>query len=312
MDGVKKELDQVGQDTFDIIHTGLGRNVRYFAVFDGHGVKGKEAAEFARDELKKALLKDIEIIQKLSERKEVEKYFHKLYNKIQSKFKKNPLDFDSSGACGISVLIIGNLCYIINLGDSRAVIGSLQEGAQKVAYQMSIDHKPDRPEEKERIEKNGGYIGNETPNTYGPYRVYSKNDEGPGLAVSRSFGDLFAHTVGVSNVPEVSYKVLEEHDMFIVIGSDGVWDVMNSAEVVGFIFEKIAKEPLWTRQRIVDELVGECRFRWEQINAYKEKVYYEKSIEEIKTQGFKKGLKKNIDDITAIVCFFTILLDEQR
>ena len=197
-------------------------------------------------------------------------------------------------------------------GVQTCALPILQEGGQKVAYQMSIDHKPDRQEEKDRIEKNGGYIGNETANTYGPYRVYSKNDEGPGLAVSRSLGDLFGHTVGVSNIPEVSYKLLEEHDMFICIGSDGVWDVMNSPEVVGFIFEKIAKEPLWTRQRIVDELVGECRMRWEQINAYKEKIYYEKATEEMKAQGYKGGVKKNIDDITAVVCFFTILLDEPK
>ena len=294
------------------MHTDLGNNIRYFAVFDGHGVKGKEASDFAKEEIKKALIKDQDIVQKFSDRKDVEKYFHKLYTKVQSKYRKNPLDFDSSGTCAISVLIIGNQCYIINLGDSRAVIGTLQEGGQKVAYQMSIDHKPDRQEEKDRIEKNGGYIGNETANTYGPYRVYSKNDEGPGLAVSRSLGDLFGHTVGVSNIPEVSYKLLEEHDMFICIGSDGVWDVMNSPEVVGFKKKKIAKEPLWTRQRIVDELVGECRMRWEQINAYKEKIYYEKATEEMKAQGYKGGVKKNIDDITAVVCFFTILLDEPK
>ena len=204
------------------MHTDLGNNIRYFAVFDGHGVKGKEASDFAKEEIKKALIKDQDIVQKFSDRKDVEKYFHKLYTKVQSKYRKNPLDFDSSGTCAISVLIIGNQCYIINLGDSRAVIGTLQEGGQKVAYQMSIDHKPDRQEEKDRIEKNGGYIGNETANTYGPYRVYSKNDEGPGLAVSRSLGDLFGHTVGVSNIPEASYKLLEEHDMFICIGSDGM------------------------------------------------------------------------------------------
>ena len=52
--------------------------------------------------------------------------------------------------------------------------------------------------------------------------------------------------------------------------------------------------------------------RWEQINAYKEKIYYEKATEEMKAQGYKGSVKKNIDDITAVVCFFTILLDEQK
>jgi integrin-linked kinase-associated serine/threonine phosphatase 2C len=283
------------------------------AVFDGHGTKGKEASELARNEIHNYLLKDKEALQKLSERKEVEKYFHKLSNKIQSQFRKNPIDYDSSGSCGIMVLIIGNQCYIINLGDSRAVIGAVNATSQKVAYQMSIDHKPNRPEEKERIEKNGGFIAIESPNSMGPYRVYSKNDEGPGLAVSRSFGDLFGHTVGVSHIPEVSYKLLDDTDMFIIIGSDGIWDVMNSAEVVGFIFEKIEKEPLWTRQRIVEELVSECRYRWEQINMYKERVLFERTMEDVKlASNTKLGVKKNIDDITAVICFFTIMLDEQK
>jgi serine/threonine protein phosphatase PrpC len=83
------------------------------AVFDCHGTKGKEASELARNEIHNYLLKDKEALQKLSERKEVEKYFHKLSNKIQSQFRKNPIDYDSSGSCGIMVLIIGNQCYII-------------------------------------------------------------------------------------------------------------------------------------------------------------------------------------------------------
>ena len=77
------------------MHTDLGNNIRYFAVFDGHGVKGKEASDFAKEEIKKALIKDQDIVQKFSDRKDVEKYFHKLYTKVQSKYRKNPLDFDS-------------------------------------------------------------------------------------------------------------------------------------------------------------------------------------------------------------------------
>lgn len=267
-----------------------------------------------KDEIRKALIKEQEIVSKLRERKEVEKYFHKLYSKIQSKFRKNPTDYESSGTCGIAVLIISNNCFIVNLGDSRAVIGHLNESNQKVAYQMSIDHKPNRQDEKERIEKNGGFVGLENPNTFGPYRVYSKNDEGPGLAVSRSFGDLFGHTVGISNSPEVSYKMLDEKDMFVVIASDGVWDVMNSPEVVGFLFDKMNKTPLWNRSRIAEDLVRECRFRWEQINGYKEKMFYEMlSSEDFKTKGTRPtSLKKNIDDITAVICFLTIVIDDQK
>ena len=273
-------------------------------MYDGHGIKGREASQFAKDEIHKALIKDKEIIKKLSERREAEKYFQKLFTSIQGKFKKRSTDFEASGTCVIGILIVGNHCYIINLGDSRAIIGHNQQSNQKVAYQMSIDHKANRQDEKERIEKNGGGIG--------PYRVYSKNDEGPGLAVSRSLGDIFGHTVGISHLPEVSYKMLEEQDYFIVIGSDGIWDVMNSAEVVGYVFEKIEKEITWARQRIVEELVHECRNRWELINIYKEKLLLEKlSIKEENkvSTSVRPQIKQNIDDITGVICFFTVNLE---
>ena len=281
-------------------------------MYDGHGIKGREASQFAKDEIHKALIKDKEIIKKLSERREAEKYFQKLFTSIQGKFKKRSTDFEASGTCVIGILIVGNHCYIINLGDSRAIIGHNQQSNQKVAYQMSIDHKANRQDEKERIEKNGGYVAMEREGGIGPYRVYSKNDEGPGLAVSRSLGDIFGHTVGISHLPEVSYKMLEEQDYFIVIGSDGIWDVMNSAEVVGYVFEKIEKEITWARQRIVEELVHECRNRWEMINIYKEKLLLEKlSIKEENkvSTSVRPQIKQNIDDITGVICFFTVNLE---
>ena len=102
-------------------------------MYDGHGIKGREASQFAKDEIHKALIKDKEIIKKLSERREAEKYFQKLFTSIQGKFKKRSTDFEASGTCVIGILIVGNHCYIINLGDSRAIIGHNQQSNQKVA-----------------------------------------------------------------------------------------------------------------------------------------------------------------------------------
>ena len=255
----------------------------------------------------------------MQERKEAEKFFHKLFTTIQRKFKKKSNEFERSGTCAICILIVNNHSFIINLGDSRAVIGHNQQG-QKIVYQMSIDHKANRPDEKDRIEKNGGYVAVEREHGLGPFRVYSKSDDGPGLAVSRSLGDVFGHTVGVSAIPEISYKLLEENDCFIIIGSDGIWDVMSSPEVVGYVFEKIEKEITWQRQRIVEELVQECRNRWELINIYKEKIILEKMSSKDKEKeggNNKEGgnvasrpqIRQNIDDITAVICFFGVNLE---
>jgi len=138
----------------------------------------------------------------------------------------------------------------------------------------------------------------------GPARVYSKNDEGPGLAVARSLGDLLGHTVGVIADPEVSHKELDHDDRFIIIGSDGIWDVMNSAEVVGFVFEKSSES---NRDKIAEGMVNECRSRWEVINLYKQKLHNEK----FQAKDNEKGKMHSqpffsIDDISAVICYFNI------
>ena len=95
---------------------------------------------------------------------------------------------------------------------------------------------------------------------------------------------------------------------------------MSSPEVVGYVFEKIEKEITWQRQRIVEELVQECRNRWELINIYKEKIILEKmsSKEKEKEGGQNKDgggvanrpqIRQSIDDITAVICFFGVNLE---
>jgi integrin-linked kinase-associated serine/threonine phosphatase 2C len=172
---------------------------------------------------------------------------------------------------------------------------------QIYAYQVTIDHKANREDEKKRIDMNQGIVLIERNGIAGPPRVYPKNEDGPGLCVSRSFGDCLLHSFGVSEEPEVSFKEVENEDKFVVIGSDGLWDVMNSAEVVGFLFQKFEH---FSKEKLVEELVKEARSRWEAINNYKFKIQMEKNKENnILQNTFKSNNVMSIDDITAVVLF---------
>ncbi len=62
---------------------------------------------------------------------------------------------DKSGSCSVSALIVDQICYIANVGDSRAIT-SCEQG-KKVAA-ITIDHKPNHPDEERRILKLGGEI----------------------------------------------------------------------------------------------------------------------------------------------------------
>ena len=222
--GRKKKTELTDQDTYDIIEN-ISPNVRYFAVYDGHGVKGREASDYVRREVNRKLIADKKKISKLKDLQKVESYFKDLFKSIQKKLSSQN-DFELSGTCAICVLIVDNKMFAINVGDSRCVLGQKKggdekKGGEKICLEMSIDQKPMRDDEKKRIQEKGGEVSEKIP---GAPRVFRKNDEVPGLAVARSIGDLVAHEVGVSCEPEVFEKELDSDDHFIIIGSDGIWD----------------------------------------------------------------------------------------
>ena len=140
-------------------------------------------------------------------------------------------------------MIVGEICYVVNVGDSRALLSS--EGG-RVVEPLSRDHKPSDPLERERIQSAGGQIyqtattsaGNpeigEKPEVIiGPIRVL------PGrLSVSRTFGDVEAKLTETGGNPKViiatpdiqKFKMGPEHD-FVALGCDGIFDKLTNEDV---------------------------------------------------------------------------------
>lgn len=134
------------------------------------------------------------------------------------------------GSTAITVLIQNKTLYVANVGDSRAVLCS-----SGVALAMSQDHKPSRADEKARIEALGGRILH-----YGTWRV-----EGV-LAVTRAIGDRRLKRY-VSAVPDIQTRTLVDGDDWLILASDGVWDVLSNQAVVDITLragdaKKAAKE----------------------------------------------------------------------
>ena len=65
----------------------------------------------------------------------------------------------------------------------------------------------------------------------GPARVWMKGDNIPGLAMSRSAGDLIASQVGVSSQPDVTIHDLTPIDKFLILASDGLWEFLPNQAV---------------------------------------------------------------------------------
>lgn len=79
----------------------------------------------------------------------------KLFLEFAEKQVEDIGEIDRSGSCAIVILIIDDICYVANVGDSRAIMSA--EQGEKV-FVLSNDHKPTDEVEMKRIVENGGRI----------------------------------------------------------------------------------------------------------------------------------------------------------
>lgn len=117
------------------------------------------------------------------------------------------LDIKFSGSTCVTVLTLGQKLFCSNVGDSRGIVVKKKgddETGKIIAQAISRDQKPCQPDEAKRIIQNGGRIDSfrdPDKNPIGPLRVWLKEQEIPGLAMTRSFGDEVASRVGVTAEP---------------------------------------------------------------------------------------------------------------
>ncbi|CAH9115825.1 unnamed protein product [Cuscuta epithymum] len=178
----------------------------FYGVFDGHG--GTDAALFVRNNILKFILEDSFFPICL------EKAIKNAFLKADYAFVDDSSVDTSSGTTALTALLCERRLVIANAGDCRAVLGKWGR-----AYELSKDHKPDSVQERRRIEKLGGAI----------YNGYLNGR----LSVARALGDW--HMKGpkglacpLSGEPEVQEIMLSEEDEFLIMGCDGLWDVMSS------------------------------------------------------------------------------------
>ena len=255
-------------------------NVLFIGVCDGHGLVGHDVSKFLISNLPKNLNSALKKTNKYISHKET------LYSTLKKVFietnialcKVPSIDTKFSGSTCVTIILTKNKIISANAGDSRAVMGRYING-KWISIELSHDQKPNNPGEKERILSHGGRIEaykDENGGDFGPPRVWLKNEDVPGLAMSRSFGDEVAASVGTISEPEIEEYEITEDDKFIIIASDGIWEFISSQECVEFIKDFYEKKDL---KGCLKFLLNESSKRW---------------IKE----------EEVIDDITAVLIFF--------
>lgn len=188
--------------------------IELFGIYDGHGGQfvSNKLSEiiptiFLDNRMKYPLRKQL-----------VEKICATIQNIFKNNYTAKSIECGSTCLVALRYDVDGNdILNVINVGDSRAIICSGTSG-----YAITTDHKPLNPNESQRITNQGGQIycdGIE-------WRVGA-------LSLSRSFGDI--KSVYTQPQPDFYVKRLNKNDKFIVLACDGLWDVMETHEVVDYI-----------------------------------------------------------------------------
>lgn len=213
----------------DDLSTLLGSCSRYptpsafYAVFDGHG--GPEAASYIKSNAMRLFFEDCDLPQ-MADMDDA--FLSELENSHRKAFLVADLALaaessvrSSCGTTALTALLLGRHLLVANAGDCRAVL--CRKG---VAVDMSQDHRPSYLPERRRVEGMGGRIDNDYLNG--------------NLSVTRALGDWdmklpLGSPSPLIAEPDVQQVMLTEDDEFLIIGCDGIWDVMSSQYAVSLV-----------------------------------------------------------------------------
>ena len=226
----------------------VNNSIIIYGIFDGHS--GKYISSKLPKLFKTVLLNKINKIK--NNKKQIIKTIHNFFLDIDKMFyndwKINK--FNQDGSTANIIICIDDDIYFINLGDSR----SLFFNSEKIIFSTQ-DHKPNNLIEKNRIYKSGHFIEMK----YNVYRIDG------GLALSRAFGD-FEYKITIKEdydgensavcvVPDITVINVVKRDKprYIIIASDGLWDVFTNKEVFEFINMSL-KKGISTKQIMTDLL----------------------------------------------------------
>ncbi|PHT48583.1 hypothetical protein CQW23_12791 [Capsicum baccatum] len=212
-----------------------GSKQAFFGVFDGHG--GAKAAEFAAKNLGRNIINEVA----LRSEEGLEEAVKEGYLTTDEEFLKLNAN---GGSCCVTALVQNGELIVSNAGDCRAV---MSRGG--VAEALTVDHRPSRQDEMERIQRLGGYVDS----CRGVWRIQGS------LAVSRGIGDSRLKRWVIAE-PETNVLTIQPECEFLILASDGLWEKVSNQEAVEllrpFCVGVDNQQPLSACKKLVDLAVA--------------------------------------------------------
>ena len=239
-------------EDYHCIKQALGKrnNLSYFAIFDGHG--GKEVASFLSLNLHHYLVEEINNI-KFGENDE--ENINNILDSIKTSFIKIDQDILENINFTTDVGSTATLIFIyynnsndnslyndnINIKDIERTLICANVGdssgyllAKSDIIKITKPHKCEDTSEVQRIRDKGGIVFQG--------RIFGK------LILTRTLGDKEMKKYGVLPIPDFFTKKIENDDLFIIIASDGIWDVINEKELLKMGNEKELSSEIFSKK----------------------------------------------------------------
>ncbi|XP_054455896.1 integrin-linked kinase-associated serine/threonine phosphatase 2C isoform X2 [Anoplopoma fimbria] len=253
--------------------------VSFFAVFDGHG--GARASRFAAEHLHLILAKKFPggktgNVDMLIKRCLLDTFRQTDEDFLRTASSQKPAWKDGSTAT--CVLVVDDMVYVANLGDSRAVLCRMEATAgadgqrRSLTLPLSTEHNPTIYEERMRIQRKGGTVRDG--------RVLGV------LEVSRSIGDGQYKRCGVISSPDMKRCQLTANDRFIILACDGVFKVFSAEEAVKFVLNILQEGTVEQRPGLTEE-----------------EVRFEAACQQLASEAVKRGCADNVTVILLSVGF---------
>ncbi|KAL6762977.1 phosphatase 2C-like domain-containing protein [Haematococcus lacustris] len=237
--------------------------ITLLGVFDGHGPMGAGVAKAVAGLLPPAVAREAALLKADRYAAAMDRAFPRCNRAIT---RVRGLDTQLSGCTScVALLTPQGQLVVANLGDSRCLLGKVEPCGQGVtAWEFTNDHTPASPAEAARVQACGGCVAKYSVHgqAVGPLRVWCKDRDAPGLCITRSFGDALAHSIGVTEEPEVVTHSLEKSDRYLLIVTNSICEYMENQEVMEYVHAQAS-------QGLAPEAVGkslcqEAQRRWRQ------------------------------------------------
>lgn len=222
-----------------LVNLDLNAETMCFGVFDGHG--GKEVAIFVErhfcaeleksssyqtGRIEQSLRENFLQMDRMILTKEAQRELTRIQKDLPESAASNLIADSFAGCTAVVAVVRGKQLYVANAGDSRCVLA--EEGK---AIEMSHDHKPDLPTERNRITRAGGYVEDG--------RVMGN------INLSRSIGDmeykknpaLPPEEQMITANPDIMTRTLSGKSNYLILACDGIWDILTCQQCVDIVYD---------------------------------------------------------------------------